>query len=546
MYIFETYNKQDNVGSKINTKKKQPQKTGLIALSAILLFTVILFSSSINNEILFGWDDGEYIENADIQDFKVKEFFTNYYLGMYQPLAVTTLSINYQLSELNPTGYHLANLMIHLINVVLVFLLFLKITKRFEIIVIVTLLFAIHPMHVEAVSWIATRSNGLYSMFYLASLIFYLKYLDNKAFKLIAISFSFSFFVLSCFSKSMAITLPVTLLLFDYFKDKKIGWNRILEKIPFFIVSLIFGLLTIKAAGEYGHIKNLNLDFNIIDRIVILIYSVIFYLVKAVAPVDLSAVYAYPAKTGGFLPWEYYFGLILFAVLIFNAVKAGKLKKDILFGLLFFLITISVVLPVVWSRMLMLADRYTYIPYLGIFYIFGILYKSMAESKRAFFQKNKTYLFIGFVIYLLFLSITTFQRNKVWGNTESLVNDVIDKNRSDNDVAIGYFFRGNLRDRQQDYQSAVDDFSKAIELNPYYTMAYNNRGIIRGSVQDYKGALSDFSAAVDLEPNYADARYNRGNVYYYLGEPEKACTDWEKAEELGSKQAGKIRRQYCR
>jgi tetratricopeptide (TPR) repeat protein len=509
-----------------------------------VVYTVILFSNTINNEILYGWDDGEYIENEDIQNFRVENFFKEFYLGMYQPLAVATLSINFQISELEPAGYHLTNLLIHLINIVLVFLLFQKITKRFEITVIVTLLFAIHPMHVEAVSWIATRSNGLYSLFYLGALILYLNYHQQKSVQWLV--YSFILFGISCFSKSMAITFPVLLLLFDYFQEGRITSKRWIEKIPFFIVSIIFGLVTIKAAGEFGHIKNLEMDYNLIDRIVLLIYSVIFYLVKAIAPANLSAVYAYPDKIGGILPWVYYFGVFLMIVLIYNVIKAGSWRKNILFGLLFFLITISVVLPLVWSRMLMLADRYTYIPYLGIFFIIGKSYVKIADSKHRFFRDYRSYFAAGFVVYLLFLSITTFQRNKVWKNTETLVNDVIDKDRSDTDVAIGYFFRGNLRDRQQNYDAALQDFSRAIQLNPHYTMAYNNRGIIRGSTGDLEGALEDFSKAIELEPNYSDARYNRGNVYYYLNQPEKACTDWKKAEELGSKQAGKIFREYCK
>ncbi len=163
-----------------NSAKKSDRKIRLISLTAILLFTIIIFSNSIDSEILYGWDDGEYITNEDIQNFDVKKIFSSYYLGMYQPLAVLSLSINYNLSEANPVPYHTTNLLLHLINIALVFLLFSRFSGRVEIPIIVTFLFAIHPMHVEAVSWIATRSSGLYSVFYLASLIFYLNYLQNK------------------------------------------------------------------------------------------------------------------------------------------------------------------------------------------------------------------------------------------------------------------------------------------------------------------------------------------------------------------------------
>lgn len=524
--------------------KNTNKKTRLISLTVILLFTIIIFSNSINNEILFGWDDGEYITNDDIQKFNFREFFTTYYLGMYQPLAVLSLSVNYTLSQANPAPYHTTNLLLHLINIGLVFLLFSRFTKRIEVTIIVTLLFAIHPMHVEAVSWIATRSNGLYSVFYLASLIFYLKFLQNKT--VINILLSLIFFVLSCFSKSMAVTLPVILILFDYFHKRKFDRKAIFEKIPFFVISIIFGYISINAATEYGHIKNLNVEYTIIDRVVLFICSIVFYLVKLFAPVNLSAVYAYPVKEAGLLPWQYYFGVVVFIFLVFNIAKSGKHKKDVYFGMLFFLIAILVVLPLVWSRMLMLADRYTYLPYLGIFYIIGQFYIRIMDGDHKLLRNYKIPVVIVFIAWLIFLSATSYQRNKVWKNAITMITDVIEKDRSDVDVSIGYFFRGNIRDLSRDYKGALVDFNEAIKLNPSYTMAYNNRGIIKGSMQDFEGALEDFNKAIELEPGYADAIYNRGNANYYLNRFEAACNDWQQATNLGSKQAELILNIYCK
>jgi hypothetical protein len=520
------------------------KKIKILSLVVILVLTLIVFSNSVNNSILFGWDDGEYISNKDIQEFRLNKFFSTYYLGMYQPLAVMSLSLNYHLSEINPAPYHATNLLLHLVNIVLVFLLFLKITKRFEVTFIVTILFAIHPMHVEAVSWIATRSNGLYSVFFLVSLIYYLRYLDDKV-KLNLI-YSFIFFLLSCFSKSMAITLPAILFLLDYFKNRKYSQRVILEKIPFIIMSVVFGLIAMDAASEYGHIRNLDVNYNFSDRLVLPVYSIIFYLVKALAPANLSAVYAYPAKENDWLPWEYYFSILVFVFLIINIIKSGKLKRDVIFGMLFFFLSISVVLPLVWSRMLMLADRYTYLPYLGIFYIVAQFYLKIADGKTKQLRNYKTVALSLFIGWIVFLSATSFHRNKVWKDAITLTTDVIEKDRSDLDVSIGYFFRGNILDIGNDLQHALSDYNKAIQLNPAYTLAYNNRGIIKGSIRDYEGAIADFNKAVELEPGYADAIYNRGNVHYYLGNAEDACRDWYKAKSLGSKQAELILSKYCK
>lgn len=513
-------------------------------LGAILAFTLILFSGSLNNEILYGWDDGEYIGNKSIQQMDINQFFTGYYLGMYQPLAVLSLSLNYQTAGENPIPYHSTNLLLHLINTFLVFLLIYKIAGRLDTAAFVTLLFAVHPMHVEAVVWIATRSNGLYAAFYLAALLFYIKYLENGG--VLNVIITFFFFVLSCFSKSMAVTLPVLLLLCDYFYFRKFNLRSILEKVPFFIVSIIFGLISINAANEFQHISNLATEYNLIDRLVLIMYSIVFYLVKAIAPANLSAVYAYPEKIGMALPAMYYFGVFIFGLIVLNVIILGRSRRTVIFGLLFFFITISLVLPLVWSRMLMMADRYTYIPYIGIFFMFSRLYVKYVETKSERINKYKIFINTALFVYIIFLAGTTFQRIKVWKDAESVVTDVIEKERSNIDVSIGYYFRANMREQKNNIKGALDDFDKAIEYNPAYTEAYNNRGIIKASQQNIQGAFDDFNKAVEIDPNYAEALYNRGNANYYLKNFVEACSDWSQAEYLGFEQAGKVKKQYCR
>jgi len=526
------------------TIRTEKPKTKYLTLAAIIMFTAILLSGTRNNEILYGWDDGEYFGDESIQNLDVNAFFSNYYLGMYQPLAVLSLSLNHQSAANNPMPYHTTNLLIHLINTMLVFYLFHRMTKRLEVAAIVAFLFAIHPMHVEAVAWIATRSNALYAAFYLAALLSYVVYLEKRSSSYLLLTLLF--FVLSCFSKSMAVTLPVLLVLFDYVYRRRFNRQAILEKIPFFLIAVVFGLISIHAASQYGHIRNLAVTYHLDDRLVMIGYAVVFYLLRAIVPFNLSAVYAYPDKTDGWFATEYYLAIIPLLILIYWVIRSGKYRKELIFGLGFFLITISVVLPLVWSRMLMLADRYTYIPYLGIFYLFALLYTKIREYRPEKIRKYKPVIVVALLIYSIFLSVTTYQRIKVWKDAPTMITDVIEKDRSDVDMAIGYFFRGNIRDLSQDMQGALSDFTRAIELNPAYTMAYNNRGIIRGSLQDFEGALEDFNKAIALEPWYADAIYNRGNAHYYLELFNEACSDWSQAELLGSKQAGVIRKRYCR
>ena len=530
------------IDNQINPEKDKKLKLRLIG--GILLLTVILYANSLQNKVLYGWDDGEYIQNEDIQKFRIDKFFSTFYLGMYQPLAVTTFSLNYLAAGDNPAPYHAINLLLHLINIALVFYFLSLITRKIWMSGLIALFFAIHPMHVEAVSWIATRSNGLYSLFYLLALIYFFKFRKINSNKHLALSLVF--FLLSLFSKSMAVTLPLVLILMDWYLDKKIIKKKLIVLLPYFVLSIVFGIIGIYASSSFGHIRNLQVDYTILDRIIILCYSVIFYFIRTFIPVNLSAVYTYPEKMeSGMLPWEFYGAALLLIGLILFIVFTKYKRREILFGSLFFILTISVVLPLVWSRMYMLADRYTYLPHIGIFFILGSVTNEVFTNKKQIYRRIKPVYITVLSGLILWFSFSTFQRNKVWENALTLTTDIIQNERSNADMSVGYFFRGNIRDRNGDYNGALKDFDKAIELNPGYTLAYNNRGIIKGIKGELEAALEDFNKALEYEPEYRDGYYNRGNVKYYLEWRQEACMDWQKAAALGSAQAEKILNKYC-
>lgn len=530
--------------TQINNSGKQAVTARRPFIGAILLVTVILYSGIFTNTILYGWDDGEYMQSEDIREFRIGAFFSEYYLGMYQPLPVLTFAVNYAATGENPAPYQTINLLLHLISTHLVFYLIISLTGRNDISAFIAFLFALHPMHVEAVAWISTRSNGLYSAFYLAAMIYYVRYKKESRNKYLI--YCYIAFILSLFSKSMAITLPLILLLLDYFLSERILKKDLLTKLPAFGLSVLFGIIAVDASSSFGHITNLQVDYNLSDRFFMISYALAFYLGRALIPVNLSAVYAYPAKTEtGLLPAEYYLSFILLIVIVFVLLRRRRFRKDNLFGLLFFLITISAALPLFWSRMLMLADRYTYIPYIGLFFIMGSYLKTILSKENRAVRRIRPAILAVAGGLLIWYAATTAVRIGVWEDAATLTTDIIEKDRSDIDVSIGYFFRGNIRDRAGDPEGALRDYDRAIQLNPDYTLAYNNRGINKGILGEFEPALADFNKAIGLEPDYRDAYYNRGNVKYYLGWKQEACLDWQKAAALGSEQAEKIHRKYC-
>ncbi len=538
---------------KIPAGKGQPEKIvfsrqTIIILCSILVITFLLFAANLKNEVLVGWDDGVYLEDAFVKNLcgaSISHYFTTYYLGMYQPIGVFTFALNFAFHGESALGYQLVNLLLHLLNTFLVFIFIRKLKNNDIFALFVTALFAVHPMHVEAVSWIATRSNALYSMFFLLAAIQFVNYIQSK-FRIKYLIYSMLFFLPALFSKSMAMSFPFVLLLIDYFYGRSISRKVLWEKLPFFLLSLIFGIVTVKAAQSFGHIETLTYDYNFLHRILLLSFAVFFYLWKMVVPVNLSTIYTYPEVENGFLPYEYYISILALLAIVLWILKARKIKRELIFGFGFFLVSIGPVLPFFWSRIFIVAERYTYISYLGLFFVLALVLNKYFESKQwqKFFSASWVYGVLG--LWMLFLMGATYNRTLVWHSTTVLLNDVIHKENSENDVAAAHFYLGNLYDQNKDFVRAYEHFSDAIRLNPEYVLAYNNRGIILGSQGRNQEALEDFNRVLTLKPDYAEGWYNRGIVFYQTGRTSEACNDWLKAARLGSEQAAIVRAEYCK
>ena len=538
--------KQRHTANQLNDSLEDFRQYPAIFLAIVIIAAIFIYAPSLRNGIMYGWDDGLYTEDVFVKKLdseSIGHFFSTYYLGMYQPVAVLSLSLNNNASTNPEVAYHATNLLIHLVNIMLVFIFLRKLSGKLFLASVAAALFAFHPMHTEAVAWISARSTLLFTTFYLLSLIYYLKTFEKHKWR--NLSLAFLFFVLSAFTKSMAITLPLILVLIDHYR--KTGWNRqaILEKVPFFLVSVIFGIVSINAAESYGHISDLGQDYNLLDRFFLLCYSLSFYLVKALLPVKLSAIYAYPFKNGNALPLIYY-GSTIFLVGIFLVVfHIKRYRKEILFGLLFFLFTIGPVLPLFWSRFFIVAERYTYLTYVGFFFIIAFFADVFFNSDYLPLKKFKPYAVGLMLMVLIYFGAATHKRSKLWRETRDILTHVIVNSRSESSKSAAYFYRGNFRDMIKDFKGALKDYDKALEINSRYFLAFNNRGIVKGIQGDLKGSVLDFSEAIQLRPDYADAYYNRGLAYMQLGLLDEACHDWKKASSLGVQGARRFIAENC-
>ncbi len=524
------------------------------------IVSFFLYLPAINFDFL-NWDDQKYVtENPHIELNweNVKFYFTNFYFLMYLPITMISLSLDYAIAEFEPAVFHTTNIVLHLINTFLVFVLVYKLfgqsgnKHKLEIAVITTALFGIHTLHVESVVWIAERKDVMYSVFYLVSLIFYLKYVKSKKyFFLIA---SLLVFILSLISKAQAMTLIFSVIGIDFLLSRKMNTKLVLEKIPFFLCAAFFGFIAIMATRSKGT-ENLD-DYPLYERLIYANYAYLRYIFKLFIPHHLSAIYPFPDKVYDEVPWFVWASPLPVLGIAASFFVFLKKNKAIAFGIWFFTTNIVIVLQIFSYHNVIMADRYTYIAAIGIFIIIAMLYDKLVSYKAIY----KTPAKILITLYIFFLVYQSYNRIPVWKNSIVLWSDVIEKYH---DTAIAFHNRGVALFEETRYEEALSDFRNVFKLDPtahgsYFSygntlsemgdlqnalLAYNksikidstekdvyiNRGITKAKTGDFKGAVKDFDKAIDLDSSSFNAFSNRGNTKVILGDLQGAITDYTMA-----------------
>ncbi len=489
------------------------------ALAGIVLISFIAYLPVLHNGLI-NWDDNVYIiNNPLLQSINLKEVFSQNIGGNYHPLTILTLAVEYHFFGLNATGYHAFNLLLHVFNIILVFYTIYFLSNKSAVALVASLLFGIHPMHVESVAWAAELKDLLYTFFFLASYIFYLKYL--KDFKRTFYVFALVLFLLSILSKAMAASLPILLILTDYFRGRKLNIKAVLEKAPFFLIAITFGIVAVLAQKSMGATDVIVFSFP--QRIIFACYGFISYLYKFLLPVQLSAYYPYPIKSGEVIPVLYYSFVVFCLALVAFVIYSLRYSKKIFFGIGFFAITVFLVLQLLPVGGTVMADRYSYIPSIGIFYLTGEGVYLLWSKK----QKLTALILIG--VFTIFFSVKSYDRCKVWEKDITLWNNVISQYQT---IPIAYNNRGSALIHENKSTEAINDFNQAIELKPDYSEAYNNRGSVLLNERRYDDAINDFNMVIKLKPNDAKAYINRGVAFKNNNSSEKALNDFKKAIEL--------------
>jgi protein O-mannosyl-transferase len=513
------------------------QRTYALPILLILIVTALLYTRALQNGIL-SWDDHWHItDNGDIKSLalsNLKAIFSSYYLNMYHPFVTLSFAFEYYLFGLNSAVYHATNVILHLTNIVLVFYFVMRLSNRRDLALIVACLFGIHPMHVESVAWITERKDVLYACFYLLALIHYVRYVQKEGNKYYWLSLLM--FICSLFSKSTAVTLPLILLVVDFYLNRKITKQVVLEKIPFLLCAVTFGMIALNSQSETTSFSILS-QYASFDRLFFASYSLCFYLFHVFIPIGLTAFHPLPEKVYGYLPVEYYVSILPIVLCVLIAVIKGRLRKEYLFGILFFFIAISLNIHLIPFGKAIVAERYSYIPFIGIYYIIGSIIVYALEGDYKFKSVIRRTAWFGGGLVVLVFCYLTFQRIGVWKSTESLFQDAYEKSQTHKEAAdvraLEYVLIAEEKTNARDYQSAITLYGLALSIDSLRAESYSNRGIAKHCLRDYEGAMRDYSKAIQLNPAFSRAYANRAAIYIVWGQREKACADFQKAYNLG-------------
>jgi tetratricopeptide (TPR) repeat protein len=528
----------------------------------VSLITFVIYLRSLQNEFV-EWDDITYvIENPYIHSFNMAFFrwaFLDFYASNWHPLTWISHAIDYAVWGLNPLGHHLTNIILHAANVFVVVLLVERLigsassgSDKGVLTAVATagLLFGIHPLHVESVAWIAERKDLLYALFFLLSVTAYTKYVSavkcetgqknppsqflNKYYL-----FTLGMFVLALLSKPMAVTLPLVLLILDWYPFNRIRHPGIfspvfVEKIPFFALSLCSSILTILA--QKAVIGPFEL-YPLPTRLLVGGKALIVYLWKMTVPLNLVPYYAYP-KDVSLLSAGYLLPIVLVAGITIGCIVLAKKQRLWLSAWSYYIVTLIPVLGIVQVGSQSMADRYTYLPSLGPFIVTGLMVRWFMTRVDTLTKRRAMIRFFSVAIaFSAFVTMAylTFEQIGVWKNSIDLWDYVIDRDTERD--PLPFVNRGVAFGRMGQIDRAREDFDKAIDANPRIAEAYVNRGVAFGQMGQIDRAREDFDKAIDLKPDNASAYWNRGNAYLKLGNKKRAISDFQKACYLGTNEA---------
>ncbi len=471
--------------------------------------------------------------------------FTTTHASNWHPLTWLSHMVDCDLFGLNPGGHHFTNLLFHIANTLLLFLVFEQMTGALWPSAFVAALFALHPLHVESVAWVAERKDVLSTFFWLLTMGLYLRYVKRPRggrYILVLVSFS-----LGLMAKPMLVSLPFVLLLLDYWPlgrlefvpsslttqldtaKSTVLWSRrslilrlVLEKVPLFGLATVSSIVTFLAQRSGGALESLN-TIPLHIRFANTLVAYVTYMEKTVWPHDLAVFYPHPGR--GLPVWQAAgAGLLLLSITVL-VLRTARRHPYLTTGWLWYLGTLVPVIGLVQVGAHAMADRYTYIPLIGLFIVmaWGLSDILARWPHRRIALATLT---AGFLVAFMICSRLQVQ---YWQNSIALFQHTLNVT---NDNWLTHNNMGNALARQGRLDEAANHYSKALHIRPDDPMAHNNLGITLAEQGRLDEAVAHYSEALCIDVEFVAAYYNLGNALVQRGEFERAIASYVKALEI--------------
>jgi len=500
-----------------------------LAICFVLILVTFTAFSPILKHGFIDYDDNEYVtENpyvkAGLTGDSIIWAFTAGHSGNWHPLTWLSHMLDCELFGTNAGRHHLMSLLIHVINTVLLFAVLRKITGALWPSAFVAAAFALHPLHVESVAWIAERKDVLSGLFWILTMAAYLQYVKCPG--KIKYVLTVVVFALGLMAKPMLVTLPFVLLLLDFWPLERFQWHSfhrlVGEKAPLLCLSAISSVVTFvvqQRTGAVAQIEQVALDSRIANAFI----SYVVYIAKMIWPSHLAVFYPYPA--GKVSIWLAVLAALLVVGITVCVICLARNRKYLLTGWFWYIAVLVPVIGLIQVGGQARADRYTYLPSVGIFIIAAWGAAELLDKRRY----RKTILSVSAGLVICAMLLCTQLQVRHWRNSFTLFRHTVEVTENN---YVGHTGLGKVLRAQGKLDEAINQYHQALHIKPNYAITHYNLGnalLAQGKIDE---AINEYRQAVHIDPNYAAAHTNLGGALATQGKLDEAIDCFRQAVQL--------------
>ncbi len=510
----------------------------VLIISLVLVVATLAVFWQVRNHTFINYDDNDYVvDNPYVKGGltlrSVIGAFTATYASNWHPLTWLSHMLDCQLYGLNPGGHHVTSLLFHITNTLLLFLVLRRMTGALWKSGFVAALFALHPLHVESVAWVAERKDVLSTFFWMLTMWAYVRYSKQPSFS--SYLLALLSFALGLLSKPMLVTLPFVMLLLDYWPLGRFQFGQgsghqnpplqrvsifylVMEKVPFFVLSGVSSFLAFFAqqrGGAVGSLKAYALETRMANALI----SYVRYIERMIWPNRLAVLYPFPE---GFHLWEIVGAILLLVCISGLVIRAGRRHPYLGVGWLWYLGTLVPVIGLVQVGIQATADRYTYVPLIGLFIMVAWGFPDLLKA----WQYRRIVLSVSAGLLLSVLMIVARLQVYHWENDITIFKHTLDT------TSNNFLMHNNLGltlANQGKVQEAISHYNEALRINPYFARAQCNLGVVLARQGKIEEAMMHYTKALQIDPNYAKAHCNLGVALIRQGKAEEAITHYKEA-----------------